>query len=912
MATSIVQTRLQQEAHQGFSNGRLRALAEKIRQNIAKNSTAKNGELVDRLDAVHLLVALKQVFAHRHPHIIWEADSPDFLSDIIGEMDEVAEFDSCDDSNFLAVSIGKGLTTAMGLVDAFRRTKNGDWVIAVLDYSSLPQDKTSRIARHLARLSSPLLLVVREPIQLPSSIAAPHIDGKNALGRSRRKWADSSTTEYGLRSFGHADLNNVDSLTKRLIQVNRFGGPSLIRVQRPQRSQMVAANTAIEQHRHQPDSRLADKDAPNKTDKPSVTAVIHEELARLAKGDKRFVALQFSKDDIASTHGNGNGTSTDPAGIRTRAAQKLIWASGLAKGGCHPCLVLPREIYGRIHSQLVRDFCAPKLPVTIIIDADSTDLSGNGRALKNFGQSPYEQFRQLPNTLLMMPSNAENLRDELLLAAEKNAPAAILLPGRDEAFTQQVERQIDSGDVAEARLLTKGSDILLLAAGDAVKHAVAASRCLEDTGLSTSVVDLRFLRPLDCESIRSQSQATRMTAVLELTPKQRGLAGDVITEIASAGLHAPIHVVAVDNANVPSVGAHIAEQLQHLVERSEQSAESLQDTAVASETTLISSSADEVDLSENCLVVEREAISQRQLTPAVEEWFATYFRVGHRPEYVWQWCVHGADLTTLPGVLTDLRPHVCDTKVLSIMLCVLLDDVADEQGQEQFLESLLKVVADPNDHSMQPNSSEEEQYVAVTRKLATLYHNRIKEYPCYEIFKDLLHYDQLQYFNTMRFSNLLNRQLFLLNSAEHDLYLPHAMHMMSFSTLDLMCAPDFQCHELGRIREVIWYVACMGRIGNLLSTWRREIPQHDFTSGVFARAVMKGDITIDQLIEGDEQGIEDAICKGRHEEYFLKRWHHFRECLHERAHKIQSFDMQTFLEGQDRFFRMHLACRGMI
>jgi hypothetical protein len=104
----------------------------------------------------------------------------------------------------------------------------------------------------------------------------------------------------------------------------------------------------------------------------------------------------------------------------------------------------------------------------------------------------------------------------------------------------------------------------------------------------------------------------------------------------------------------------------------------------------------------------------------------------------------------------------------------------------------------------------------------------------------------------------------------------------------------------------------MGRIGNLLSTWQREIVNRDFTSGVFARAVSRGDLTLDQLTRGDADTVESAILNGAHDQYFFRRWMQHREHLRFRASQIRSIDLRPVLAGHDRFLLMHLGCRGLI
>jgi hypothetical protein len=164
----------------------------------------------------------------------------------------------------------------------------------------------------------------------------------------------------------------------------------------------------------------------------------------------------------------------------------------------------------------------------------------------------------------------------------------------------------------------------------------------------------------------------------------------------------------------------------------------------------------------------------------------------------------------------------------------------------------------------------------------------------------------------MRYSHLVNDRPYLLNMVEHDLYTPHNMMMVSFAVLDLMCSPGFPQSELATLRELNWHAQCMGRIGNLLSTWRRELAARDFTSGVFAHAMAEGDLTLDELQHGDPQKLEETIRSRGHEAHFFQKWLEHRERCHECASRIRSLDMRTVLDGHDRFFAAYLGSQGLI
>jgi hypothetical protein len=167
---------------------------------------------------------------------------------------------------------------------------------------------------------------------------------------------------------------------------------------------------------------------------------------------------------------------------------------------------------------------------------------------------------------------------------------------------------------------------------------------------------------------------------------------------------------------------------------------------------------------------------------------------------------------------------------------------------------------------------EDRAYGLFTQDVWDSIQEELRKLPHHARYAELLRFDYLQLCNVMRYSYLLNPRPELLNLVEHDLYTPHNMHIMICSTFDLMCSPGFDRTELGRLREVVWHSQWMGRIGNLVTTWQRELGEGDFTSGVYARAVVRGDVTVAQLLAGDREQIQAAIQNGGHAEWYLEQW----------------------------------------
>lgn len=303
-------------------------------------------------------------------------------------------------------------------------------------------------------------------------------------------------------------------------------------------------------------------------------------------------------------------------------------------------------------------------------------------------------------------------------------------------------------------------------------------------------------------------------------------------------------------------------------------------------------------------------VLNKQLNPGLMRWVDGYAQVGKRNLYLWKWVRQGVEVTTLSCVDPALFDSVCDTKVLGVVLDVLLDDIADRKGNALLLDQLLDLPFDAQRKQLREAPAEERAYAEFTIDVWQEIKRRTFEFPLFERYARQWRYDYLQLFNAMRYSHMINQDTALLNLAEHDLYLPHNMHIMISATADLMCSPSFDHQELGVLRDAVWHAQCMGRIGNLITTWERELGDADYTSGVYARAIAEGDLTVQDLEDHDAAKIAQKIKAGRHEDFFLERWAHLRQRLVQLAPRVKSVDLTQLLKGYERLIRLHLGSRG--
>ncbi len=301
-------------------------------------------------------------------------------------------------------------------------------------------------------------------------------------------------------------------------------------------------------------------------------------------------------------------------------------------------------------------------------------------------------------------------------------------------------------------------------------------------------------------------------------------------------------------------------------------------------------------------------IQQHRFTPATQGWIDAYRRVGHRDLYLWRWTAHAVDLITLSCVDPAWRAHVGETKFLTAMFNVLLDDVADRDRQPQVVLELLKRTRDgqrPGDGGPDQSSA-----TGLACQIWDELWRRARACPRAAEFTELLQYDLRQLCNTIEYSLLIHQNRALINPVEHDLYSSHGMTVACASTLDLMCSPAFRVEELGLLREAVWHGGCMARIGNLVTTWEREIADNDFSSGVFALAVGRGWLSPADLAADQRARIEQAIRGHDLEREFTQRWTAHRACLSRLQGRIGSVNVPAYLQGLERLFHSELASRG--
>ena len=306
-------------------------------------------------------------------------------------------------------------------------------------------------------------------------------------------------------------------------------------------------------------------------------------------------------------------------------------------------------------------------------------------------------------------------------------------------------------------------------------------------------------------------------------------------------------------------------------------------------------------------------IKQVKFSPYLQDWIKSYESVGQRGRFLWQWCLKGVGMTTLPSVQSELREHVIETKLLSIFFGTLIDDIADREQDREMLQMAIGAASEnwPVER-LELWNGRRRAYLEMISGLWTELWTRCKSYPRFDAFEQLLKFDNDQILNAMRYALLANQCPGMLNVIEHDLYQPNNMQVIFMATLDLCASPDFNQDELGIAREVFWHAQRMGRIGNMITTWEREVLDRDFTSGIFAFAVHRGILSAADLRNLPAHEIMTLLETHDCQEHFIREWKHHRNQMERKIRQVKSIDLRPYLHAFEALIKLHLGSRGLM
>ena len=562
----------------GLSIAELNHLAGEIRQQIIETVSANGGHLAPSLGVVELTIALHRTFKTPEDKIIWDVGHQCYAHKIItGRRQEfgtlrqfkgLSGFPNPGESEHDAFTTGHSSTSisaALGMALARDLSNKKNSVVAVIGDGAMTAGISFEALNHAGHLKSDLIVVLNDN----EMSIAPNVGALSRyLNRLRtdRKYSRSKEEieqlllkipsvgprvahavtrikdslkylmmpgmffeELGFTYLGPAQGHNIADLLKIFEQARATRGPVLVHVlTRKGKGYAPAEAKADKFHGIGPfsiDTGLTDL----KESKPSYTDVFGQTLVQLAKEDDRIVAIT-----AAMPLGTGLAEFARifperffDVGIAEQHAVTL--GAALASEGYRPVVAIYSTFLQRAYDQVLHDVCLQKLPVTLALDRGG--LVGEDGPTHH-GTFDYAYLRPMPGMVLMAPADEGELRHMLKTAIYSNGPAAVRYP-RGAGRGMSVEDEPAQIPIGKAVALRDGRDVALVAVGSMVEVALEAAQELEQQGVSTAVINARFVKPLDENCISGYAARTRLLITLEEHVLQGGFGSSVLEMLNS-------------------------------------------------------------------------------------------------------------------------------------------------------------------------------------------------------------------------------------------------------------------------------------------------------------------------------------------------------------------------------------------
>ena len=210
----------------------------------------------------------------------------------------------------------------------------------------------------------------------------------------------------------------------------------------------------------------------------------------------------------------------------------VTFAAGMATEGLKPVVAIYSTFLQRAYDQILHDVCLEALPVVFAIDR--AGIVGEDGSTHH-GLFDFSYLRSLPNMVVMAPKDENELRAMLKAAVDYPGPIALRYP-RGAGWGVPLDAGWPKLPIGKAEVLTQGGDVLILAVGRPVGEAIEAQKTLEQEGIAATVVNARFVKPLDAELIASLVQAVPRVITVEENVLQGGFGSAVLECLADRGL----------------------------------------------------------------------------------------------------------------------------------------------------------------------------------------------------------------------------------------------------------------------------------------------------------------------------------------------------------------------------------------
>jgi 1-deoxy-D-xylulose-5-phosphate synthase len=332
--------------------------------------------------------------------------------------------------------------------------------------------------------------------------------------------------EIGFKYLGPVNGHSIEDLEAIFERAKNIEGPVLIHTVTIKGNGFEPAEENPNKFHSVGPFNLEDG-SPKKPKKKDYSAAMGETLVKLAKKDKKIVAITAAMEEGTGLNEFGEKYPSRFFDVEIAEQHGLTLAAGMAIAGLKPVIPIYSSFLQRGYDQLVHDICMQQLPVTICVDRAGC-VGNDGETHQGLLDLSY--LNTIPHMNVMAPKNYEELALMLEFAINSGKPMAIRYPrGTESSYPFKPSKKIELG---KGELLRTGSDLTIVAIGKMVSYAMEVADKLAEDGINAEVINARFAKPLDMKMIEKSLAKTNFLVTIEDNSIQGGLGETIKAELS--------------------------------------------------------------------------------------------------------------------------------------------------------------------------------------------------------------------------------------------------------------------------------------------------------------------------------------------------------------------------------------------
>src|SRR5258705_11712668 len=568
----------------------LQAVADQIRTYILETMSRVGGHTGASLGAVELAVALHYAFQTPKDRLVWDVGHQAYAHKILtgrrellptikqyGGISGFLRRDESDYDSFGGGHASTSLSAALGMAIARDKNKEDHHVVALIGDASLAGGMAMEAINQAGHLKSRLIVVLNDNemsiapavgaltgylnrIRIAGSyhrfkdeveeslLALPSVGGHLHHAAKTMKDAIAAAVlpgalinELRFKYIGYVDGHNPRALVAAFREAQQIkDGPVIVHALTTKGKGFPQAESDYYRwHATGPFDLETGKPIKSVAKNPTYTTVFGDTLCQLMEKDQKIVALTAAMPD-------GTGICSALEKFPDRAFDVGIaeqhcvtFAAGMSCEGLKPVCAIYSTFLQRGFDQLVPDVCIQNLNVKFCFDRVGI-AGGDGQT--HHGLLDIAYLRGVPNIIVMAPKDEGEMRDMLHTMIEHNGPAAMRYP-RGNGFGASIDREPEILEVGKGELLRDGGEIAIVAYGSMVHLSLAAAEHLSKDNVEVTVVNARFVKPLDAPLLLALARTKRLIVTVEEAYLAGGFGSAVMELLEENGLQDKVRVV---------------------------------------------------------------------------------------------------------------------------------------------------------------------------------------------------------------------------------------------------------------------------------------------------------------------------------------------------------------------------------